>query len=503
LKQLFESSAAELVFGPFRFFPLQRIVLRDGTPLRLGSRAREILVALVERAGEVVKKRELIERVWPDTVVDEGALRVHIAALRKALGQGQAGMRYVENVTGQGYRFVAPVMRVGVQPSAELGHTEIAAPACITPSPPARLIGRAPVISSLPTRLPLRRFVSIVGPGGVGKTAVALTAIGQLNAGYPHGTRFVDFASITDPRFVPTAVGSALGLAVATQDEMASIVEWLKGRQLLLVLDNCEHVIGSAAVLAEALLTDVPSVHILATSREPLRAKGEWVVRLAPLELPPPEAELSADEALGFSAIQLFAERAMESLHSFELTDADVPVVAEICRKLDGLPLAIELAAARVDLFGIRGLVARLDDPLGLLIAGRRTAVARHQTIQAALDWSYGILSPVEQLVLRRIAVFSACFDLTSARLVAVDEEIDAAQLFEVLTNLAAQSLLTVYADGARVRYRLLNTSRAYVLGKLLDSPESAEIRKRHSRLLLAKYPPCGASDSVREQPAP
>jgi predicted ATPase/DNA-binding winged helix-turn-helix (wHTH) protein len=476
-------SGQGIAFGPFRLYTGQRVLLREDALIPLGSRAREILLLLVERAGEIVKKSELMARVWPDTIVEEGCLRVHIAALRKALGDGQAGVRYVENVTGQGYRFIAPLTRVDEAPPAPVAQARGAEHSHNIPIPLTRMIGRAPVVATLASRLPHRRFVTIVGPGGIGKTTVAMAAADHLHDSYPHGVCFVDLASIADPLLISGTVASALGLTSVSQDPLPSIIEFLKLKQMLIVLDNCEHVIEAAAHLTEKLLAGAPGVHLIATSRESLRARSEWVLRLAPLELPPPGAVLTAAEALGFSAIQLFAERTMASLSTFELSDADVPIVADICRRLDGLPLAIELAAARMDLFGIRGLAARLEDRLGLLTRGRRTAVPRHQTLRAMLDWSYEILPRVEQIALRRLAVFAGAFDTRSASAVIADDEVQAADVLDVLTNLATKSLLVVHVAGEQIFYRLFDTSRAYALEKLDDSHESAEIKRRHARL--------------------
>src|SRR5882757_7233427 len=311
-------SGQGIALGPFRLYPDQRVLLRADTPLPLGSRAREILLLLVERAGEIVKKSELMARVWPDTIVEEGSLRVHIAALRKALGDGQAGVRYVENVTGHGYRFIAPLTHVDAAPPASVAQARGADHSHNIPIPLTRMIGRAPVVATLASRLPYRRFVTIVGPGGVGKTTVAMAAADHLHDSYPHGICFVDLASVADPLLISGTVASALGLTTVSQDPLPSIVEFLKLKQMLIVLDNCEHVIEAAAHLAEKLLAGAPSVHLIATSRESLRARSEWVLRLAPLELPPPGAVLTAAEALGFSAIQVFVERTMASLSTFE-----------------------------------------------------------------------------------------------------------------------------------------------------------------------------------------
>jgi predicted ATPase/DNA-binding winged helix-turn-helix (wHTH) protein len=477
------ASGQEIAFGPFRLYPEQRVLLRADTPLRLGSRAREILLLLVERGGEIVKKRELMARVWPNTIVAESNLRVHIRALRKALGDDQAGMRYVENVTGHGYRFVAPLTRLDEARLSPVAQARAAEHPHNIPVPLTRMIGRAPVVETLAIRLAHERFVTLVGSGGIGKTTVAMATADQLRASHSHGVCFVDLASITDPLLMSGTVASALGLTTASQDPLPSIIEFLKHKQMLIVLDSCEHVIEAAALLAEQLLAGAPSVHLIATSRESLRARGEWVLRLAPLESPPAGAVLTAAEALSFSAIHLFAERATASLKTFELSDAEIPTVADICRKLDGLPLAIELAAARVDLFGIRELAARLYDRLGLLTRGRRTAAPRHLTLRATLDWSYEILPPVEQIALRRLAVFAGAFDAPSAGAVVADDEVNAADVLDVLTNLAAKSLLAVHVAGQQVLYRLLDTSRAYALEKLENSRESPEIKRRHARL--------------------
>jgi len=477
------TNCSAITFGPFRLHSERRMLIHGNTVIRVGSRAWDILLLLVERAGEVVSKRELMDRVWPDTVVEDGTLRVHVSGLRKVLGDGQRGMRYVENVTGRGYRFTAPITRLGeAQPPPVAQVLAVPHPQNV-PVPLTRTIGRTQVIATLSDRSPDRRFVTIAGPGGVGKTTVALAAADRLSDSYPDGIRFIDLGSIADPLLMPAAVASALGLATVAPDPIQSVIESVNSSRTLILLDNCEHVIEAAALFAEKLLRGARHVAIIATSREPLRARNEWVLRLAPLELPPPGAALTASEALRFSAIELFSERARASLDKFELTDADVPSVVDICRRLDGLPLAIELAAARVELFGIGGVSARLDDRLGLLARGPRTALPRHQTLRATLDWSYEILSREEQIALRRLAVFSSTFDSGSATAVIADEEVRASDVIDVLTNLAAKSLLVSHVDGKEVLYRLLDTSRAYALEKLGNSRESVQIKRRHAQV--------------------
>jgi predicted ATPase/DNA-binding winged helix-turn-helix (wHTH) protein len=480
------SSDLVLQFGPFRLLPQPRLLLKGGAPVRLGSRAREILFFLVERAGRIVSKTELIKRVWPDTVVEEGTLRVHIAALRKALDSGKGGMRCIENVTGHGYRFVAPLNAPAQPvPSPLLQADSSPQPPALAPIPPlapARLIGRTQALETLSLRLREDRFMTVAGPGGIGKTSVAIATAHHLQSSYEHGVCFVDLGSVSTPAAICGALAAALGLASGASDPLPGILRFLTHRHMLIVLDNCEHVIETAAVLAQTVLGGAANVRILATSREPLRAMNESVFRLAPLEIPPPAAAMTAAEALGFSAVQLFVERAMASAHLFELSDADVPVVVDICRRLDGLPLAIELAATRMDVFGLRGLAARLDDCLGILTRGHRTAIPRHRTLRATLDWSYAILPRAEQVALCRLSVFAGSFDAAAARTVVTNDEAEMEDVVDLLTDLVSKSLLTVRIDDDQAVYQLLRTSRAYAVEKLQDSDECNEIRRRHSR---------------------
>jgi predicted ATPase/DNA-binding winged helix-turn-helix (wHTH) protein len=477
-----------LNFGPFRLRLPERVLHEGERPIRLGSRSFEILLALVERAGEVVGRDEIMHRVWPNMVTEDATLRVHMTALRKALGQGRNGARYVENVTGRGYRFVAPVTR--------LAHDGLAAamPVAATkrrhdlPAPLTRMLGRTDIVGTLAARLPEQRFVTIVGPGGMGKTTIALAIADQLSAAYRHGACFVELASIVDSRLVSSTLASVLGLELLSEDPVPVLLAFLADKQLLIVLDNCEHVIEATATLAEQVLRGAPGVHVLATSREPLRSKGEWVHRLSPLGTPPSSAALTAAEALQFPAIELFTERATASLDSFELDDADAALAAEVCRRLDGIPLAIEFAAARVDLFGLRGLATRLEDCLQLLTKGRRTALPRQQTLRATLDWSYRLLSSAEQAILRRIAVFPGSFDLAGASAVAADGEVGAADVLDGISDLGAKSLVTADVTGEQVLFRLLDTTRSFALEQLAACDESGRAQRRHAELCCADW---------------
>ena len=466
-----------ILFGPFRLLPAQQLLLEGERPVRLGSRALEILIVLVERAGELVSKSELMARVWPNTVVEENNLKVHVSALRRSLGDGQPGRRYLATIPGRGYRFVAPVELSNVRTRrAQLPSTTKRVHNL--PASQPRVTGRFETIGVLLGQLPRWRFITIVGAGGIGKTTVALSVAETLIDSYEHGVRFIDLAPLNDPRFFLSAVGSTLGLAIDSENAAPKLIGYLQDKQMLIVLDSCEHVIEMAATFAEQVLNATPAVHILATSREPLRAKGERVHRLPPLELPPNSSGLTASEAIAFPSVQLFVERVAANLDGFELNDTDAPVVADICRKLEGMPLAIELAATRVDAFGIRQLLILLDDRIGLLKYGRRTALPRHQTLTAALDWSYNFLPEHERILLRRLSIFSSVFTLDSARAVAGDGNFD---VVDGVAQLVAKSLVSADVGGAVVQYRLLDFSRAYAMQKLTESGELEEYVRRHA----------------------
>ena len=474
------ASERAISFGPFRLVPTQRLLLEDDNPVRVGSRALDILTALVERPGELVGKHELIARVWRDTFVEEGNLKFQVGALRRALGDGRGGRRYIATSAGQGYRFVAPVSVAQAPAAAPL-------PAAPTrqnhnlPQQLTRLIGRADAVSRIVARLQRHRLLSIVGPGGIGKTSVALAAAEALIDSFVDGVWFIDLAPLADARLVPSAVAQVLGFDIRSDDPVPGLVGALRDRRLVLVLDNCEHVIEAAATLAVAILRGAADVHILATSREPLRAEGEYVQRLPPLSSGFSSDHLGAAEALAFPAVELFVERAAERLGEFELTDENAPLVAEICLKLDGIPLAIELAAARVETFGVRGLATHLDDRFRLLTSGRRSGPPRHRTLRAALDWSYDVLSEPERAVLRRLGIFMGGFTLDAACAVVADPGLLKGDVIDVVAELVEKSLAVVETTETEPRLRLLETTRAYALERLAESGEWEAVARRHA----------------------
>ena len=486
-----------LSFGPFRLMPGQRVLLEGEQPLRLGSRAFDILVTLAERAGEVVSNAELMARVWPNTIVDPGALRVHLFGLRKALGDGRGEQRYIVNVPQQGYCFVAPVERVAApvrpaafgEPAAQgPGQPVVFDAAAIAPLPVllTRVVGRDELVGSLVRELPARRCVTFVGTGGIGKTTMALAVAHGLAPAFEHQVLFVGLAPLEDPRLVPNALASALGVTTLASDPVRGVCTFLRDKRLLIVIDNCEHLIDPVSELAEQLLATAPGVHLLATSREPLRIQGEWVQRIGALEVPPPMAGIDAAAAQRYPALELFIERVRASIDSFDPPEAELAMIADVCRALDGIPLAIELAAAGVERLGVRGVAAHLRDRLSLLTRGRRTALPRHQTLRAALDWSYGLLTPSEQAMLRHLSVFRGRFTLESALAVCSAPEAQAAGASaDDLFNLMAKSLLSSDIGGEAVQYWLLETTRQYASELLAASGEEAELARRHALHML------------------
>jgi predicted ATPase/DNA-binding winged helix-turn-helix (wHTH) protein len=475
------SGEPAISFGPYRLVAAQRLLLEGDKPVRLGSRAFDILTALIERAGEVVGKEELIARAWPATYVEEANLKIQVSALRRALGDGQGDNRYVATVIGRGYNFVAPIRN---EEPSRASSSPTSAPAALhnLPFATTRMIGRADIETTLVTQLSRQRLVTVVGPGGIGKTTVGLGVAERMIGAYEHGVWLVDLAPLGDPGMVPSAVATVLGLEIRTEDPLPGLVAALRDSRVLLLLDNCEHVIDAAAGLAEALLSGTSGVNILATSREPLGVPAERVYRLASLNSPEPSPGLTATEAAAFPAVQLFVERVTAIVEDFALTDANASLVVAICRRLDGLPLAIEFAAPRVEVLGVEGLAARLDDSLRRLSGARRRAIVpRHRTMQAVVDWSYDLLSENEQRFFRALAIFAGGFTREAATATALDAATTDADAIDRLADLVAKSLVVADVSGTRPRFRLLGTTRAFAIEKLDASGERERIARRHA----------------------
>ncbi|TYL97785.1 hypothetical protein FXB40_07720 [Bradyrhizobium rifense] len=473
-------------FGPFSLHAEERLLLEGDKPVRLGSRAFDILAALVERAGEVVGKEELMAHAWPQTFVEEANLKIQVSALRRALGDGQGGNRYIVTVVGQGYNFVAPVgidqsSRIRPPPTA----TVSAAAVHNLPLAATRMIGRAEAVEALISRLSRERLVTIAGPGGIGKTTTALAVTERVIAEYEHGVWLIDLASLGDARLVPSAVATVLGLHISEQDPIHTLVAAVRDCRMLLLLDNCEHVIDEVASLATALLSGAKDVDILTTSREPLRVAGENEYRLGPLGSPPTSSKVSASEAATFPAVQLFVERVTAIVEDFALTDENAPLVVRICHGLDGLPLAIECAAPGVEVLGLEGLAARLDHSLPLLGSRRRGRVPRHRTMRAVIDWSYGLLGESEQTFFRALGIFSGGFTVEATAAVAMDSATIGSEVLDRLADLVAKSLIVVDVSGTKPRFRLLETTRAFATETLDKSDQRQAFARRHAGYYL------------------
>jgi predicted ATPase/DNA-binding winged helix-turn-helix (wHTH) protein len=475
---------AEYVSGPFRILPGRQELLRDGVSVTLGSRAFDVLRVLVERPGELVTKQELFDAAWPHAVVEENNLTVAVSALRRALGCGEP-TRYIATVSGRGYRFVAPVERRATGASSANRSAE-AAPAELPtnlPAPLESLLGRDDAIAAIAQLLAQSRLVTVTGPGGVGKTRLAVAVGRTALQAYKDGVWFVDLTALFQPELVAEAIAGALGVAIQDGNAAAgTVATYLRRRRALLVVDNCEHLIDHVSRVIATILKTCPDVAILATSREAIKLAGEQTYLVPPLATPDRVEDLTAEAALGYSAIRLFADRARRASDRFVLTDATAPIVARICRRLDGIALAIELAAPRLRTIGLSELLARLDDRFHLLAGGNRAALPRHQELRALIDWSYNLLSEPEQTLMRRLSVFAGSWTLDAAVAISADSAIEEWQVFDLLTSLVDKSLVVAEPWGQSTRYRYLESTRQYAAKELRDAGNDDPAR------LLAAY---------------
>lgn len=482
-------------FGRIELRPTQRQLLIDGQPATLGARAFDLLLALVQHRDRLVSKNELLDLVWPGLVVEENNLQVQVSTLRKLLGP-----QAIATIPGRGYRFTlvpdaaeaapahappsATTSIVTPAPSASAQPAAAAAPRHAPPPPRALpLLGRERELAELLALLDAQpALVTLVGPGGIGKTTLARSAAQARHATWPDGCAWVELAPLTDARLVPGTIAQALDLQLAAGgDPQAALVAALQPLQLLLVIDNAEHLVDALAPLIQALLHGTTGVHLLVTSQVPLKIHGEQVLRLDALAVPEPG--LGADAAAQMGAVALFTERARAADRRFALADDNVAHVIEICRRLDGLPLALELAAARVPLLGARGVAQRLDDRFRLLAGGSRSAPTRQQTLQAALDWSLALLPEPERRVFQQLGVFAGGFTLSLANAVLAGDALDEWALIDALSTLAEHSLLSV-SGGEPPRYALSETARAYALSRSSPTADHAPLQQRHAAAL-------------------
>ncbi len=453
------------------------VVRGDATPV--GARAFDLLVALIDRRDRVVPKDELIDIVWPRSVVEENNLQVHISALRKLLGA-----HAIATVAGRGYRFTLPLDEESPRGVTDRGATPPVTPRAPPTNLPAsepELIGRDADLHTLVELVRAHRLVTTSGAGGMGKTTLAQAAGYRLRDEFADGAWMVQLAPVTHPQLLPTAVARALHLTLDVEGRPEALAAAIGAQRLLVILDNCEHLLTAVAELAAILLRLAPGAHVLVTSQEPLKIQGEHVFRLPPMAVPD---EATIDPARPSDAVTLFAARAAAADPGFQLTAVNIAAVVDICRRLDGIALAIELAAARVRLLGVAGLRARLDERFRVLTSGARLALPRHQTLRAAMDWSHGLLTEAEQRVFRRLGVFVGSFSLDAAEQVVAGAPDERSQAFDLLGSLVDKSLV-VALPGEPPRYRLLETSRAYALERLADTAELQATCARHAQAMV------------------
>ncbi len=470
--------------GPFRLDAEAGVLSHSGRPMALGLRAVAVLTALVRHPNEYVRKESILDAAWPGIVVEEGNLPVQILAIRRALAQAPGGEHWVETLPRRGYRFVGPVTEIiaGPQSNARGGRQNTNLPESLT-----SFIGRERELVEIKRLLPNTRLLTVVGVGGIGKTRLALQAAAEVMDAYRDGVWLVELGSISDPSLVPTSVAHVLGLQEKSGTPVTqTLCRFLEARQLLLILDNCEHLLDACADLAGAVLHGAVAPTIIATSREPLHVDGEQVYALPTLSLADPSA--SAEDIARSEAVQLFIERARRQLPDFDLTAARASVVAELCTHLDGIPLAVELAAARVRSLSVEQINARLHDRFKLLTSKNSAAPPRQQTLRSALDWSFDLLAEDERTVLRRLAIFPGSFSLEAATAVASDAAIDEFAVVDLLAQLVARSLVVADTNNVGARYRLLETTRAYALEKLVDAEETDAVKRRHAQYFCRRF---------------
>jgi len=478
--------AGWFAFGPFELAPAKRLLIRNGTPVDIGGRALDLLVALVEQPGRVVSKQELFDRVWPGRTVEETSLRFHMTSLRKLLGDGKGDERYIATQVGVGYAFVGTLRAsapVDPTPPARSGGAELSLIAAGALPTRTRLIGRDTDVQRVLEGLAQPRLFTVVGPGGMGKTTLAVEVGYRLVNEHRRHVRFVDLAALADGALIPSALAGALGIPVQTEDPMTVLLGHIRAQDIVLILDNCEHLVDAVCAIVERMREMAPKVSVLATSREPLRARDERVHWLGALPFPGDTAELSLREMLAFPAVELFVERASAANNALVVGVEDARAIAQMCQRLDGMALAIELTAVRVAAHGLETTSAMLGERFALGWAGRRTAQPRQQTLQATLDWSYGLLSQPERRTLERLSVFRGPFSLAAALPVVSDDALDEAQVAAAFEELTAKCLVRPDRTHCPEAYRLLETTRAYGRAKL-DERGAAEldtVRRRHA----------------------
>jgi len=472
-------------FGPFRLIPRRQLLLLDERPVRLGGRAFELLQLLVARCGELVSKDELMAAAWPGIFLHDSNLKVNMSSLRRSLGDTQIEPIYIATVARRGYKFIADVQTS----IAEVEDDQpLAEPVSLSRPPMLRgIVGREADMADIADLLIQKRHVTLTGAGGVGKTTLAIAAARAFASQCRDGICFVDLATISDPTLFGTALVTALGIRGNPDNSLAAVLDYLRPRQMLIILDNCEHVLPAATIFAGRFMADSSPSKLLATSREPLGTVTEHVVRLGSLSSPRSGDALTVDQAIRFPAVQLFVRRAAE-WSGYHFVDADCEAVASICHSLDGLPLAIKLAAAQIGTFSPGELLAMLDQNLGFRAPSAEGAPPRHETLMATIDWSFKLLSQKEAMLFGLLSVFSAAFEVEDAVFVAEAAGLTPVDVFTGLGSLVAKSLVSAQARGASLRYRLLDSTRRYAAERLHADSAGAQALRRHAQRVLTLF---------------
>ena len=478
-------TCVDFACGHCRVDRIARQLLINGTPAKLGARAFDVLLALIERRDRVVAKNEMLDVVWPGLVVEENNLQVHIWTLRKLLGP-----HAIATIPGRGYRFTA-LLAVDVD-AGDAAAPSTDAPTHSRAEMQATLFGREHDLLVLPQSVLSNRLVSIVGSGGIGKTSLAKAVTAQLQTAFADGVWLVDLAALADGTQLAPVIARTLNITLGAGASIDALAKAVLQQHLLMVLDNCEHLLQSVSTLAATLLAAAPKLHLLTTSQEPLKLPGEHLYRVGTLALPtgamlalPPIAMLAQARHTG--AVRLFEARARQADMRFTLTEHNIEAVIDICTQLEGVALAIELAAARVALLGVHGVRDRLGQRLSLLGDASTTTSVRHQTVRAALQWSHALLSVEQKMVFSRLGVMAGRFSLDAAQQVTASETIDEWAVLDHLGALVDKSLVAAEPDArGEMSYRMLETMRHFALERLNDSGEEAATRERHLTFFLA-----------------
>jgi non-specific serine/threonine protein kinase len=461
----------QIIFAPFRLDTANQQLFRGGRRVALRPKSFAVLQYLAERPSQAVTREELLDTIWADVNVSDTSLKVCVREIRSALGDDATKPRFIETMPRSGYRFIATTAADNL------------------PLQLTSFIGREREIAEIEERMKQARLLTLTGAAGSGKTRLAIHVAARLADDYTDGVCWVELAALSDPALMPQTIAAMLGVREQPNRALTETLrDYLRPRQILLILDNCEHLVAACATLADALLRACPGLKMLATSRQSLGVNGEAIWPVPPLSIPNAIGSSPAEELIRFEAARLFIERASAVRPRFALTEQNAPVVAQICRRLDGIPLAIELAAARLKALSVEEIAARLVDCFRLLTVGGRAEMPRHQTLRAAVDWSHDLLTEPERALMRRLSVFAGDFTLEAAEAVfgcGLQGE-GGEDALDLLSSLVDKSLVVVAAERAgESRYRLLETMRQYGRERLSESGETAEVQLRHLSFFL------------------